>query len=82
LIPFASSPTFGFLYRSTVAYFPAAFILLIAAVKFLEVVIISIVNYGMRKEEKEFEMIQVFNSINTFLDTLIQESSGLLHQLF
>ncbi len=28
LMPFASSPTFGFVYRSTVATFPQAFLLL------------------------------------------------------
>ena len=57
-MPFASSPTFGFVYRSTVGHFPAAFLLLIASVKFVEGIIIAIVNYGMRKEDKELEKIR------------------------
>ena len=57
-MPFASSPTFGFVYRSTVSYFPAAFLLLIAAIKFVEGIIIAIANYGMRKEEREIEQLK------------------------
>ena len=57
LMPFASSPTFGFVYRSTVAYFPQAFLLLIAAVKLLEGSIVAVVNYGMRKERVLLEKL-------------------------
>ena len=35
LMPFAASPTFGLLYRSTVAYFPQAFLFLIIGVYLL-----------------------------------------------
>ena len=35
LMPFAASPTFGLLYRSTVAHFPQAFLFLIIAVYIL-----------------------------------------------
>ena len=34
-MPFAASPTFGLLYRSTVAHFPQAFLFLIIAVYLL-----------------------------------------------
>ena len=34
-MPFAASPTFGLLYRSTVAYFPQAFLFLIIGVYLL-----------------------------------------------
>ena len=55
-MPFASSPTFGFLYRNTVAHFPQAFLLLIASIKLVEGAIVTVVNYGMRKEEREMEL--------------------------
>ena len=35
-LPFASSPLFGFLYRATVATFPAAFLFLVAGLKLVE----------------------------------------------
>ena len=57
-MPFASSPTFGFVYRSTVAYFPQAFLLLIAAVKLLEGSIVGVVNYGMRRERVLLEKLE------------------------
>lgn len=57
-MPFASSPTFGFVYRSTVAHFPQAFLLLIAAVKLVEGTIVAIVNYGMRREEAEMKKLE------------------------
>ncbi len=38
LMPFAAGPLFGFLYRETVAYFPPAFLFLIAAFKLIEAV--------------------------------------------
>ncbi len=57
-MPFASSPTFGFVYRSTVGHFPAAFLLLIAAVKFLEGTIVAVVNFWMRKAEKDLDKIK------------------------
>ena len=57
-MPFASSPTFGFVYRSTVGHFPQAFLLLIAAVKLCEGLIVGVVNYGMRREEKELKKLE------------------------
>ena len=57
-MPFASSPTFGFVYRSTVGHFPQAFLLLIAAVKLCEGIIVGVVNYGMRREEKELKKLE------------------------
>ncbi len=36
-MPFAAGPAFGFLYRSTVATFPAAFLLVCAGLKIIQV---------------------------------------------
>lgn len=53
LMPFAASPTFGFLYRSTVATFPSAFILLVVSVYAVLLVLIMCVHYYMDKVHKK-----------------------------
>ena len=53
LVPFAASPAFGFLYKDTVATFPAAFLILIACIKGAEAILIAYINIGMRREEKK-----------------------------
>ena len=52
LMPFAASPTFGLLYRSTVADFPQAFLFLIIAVYLLVTVLTMIVHWLGNKAEK------------------------------
>ncbi len=39
-MPFAASPTFGFLYRSTVATYPQAYLFLVIAIYFLLMILI------------------------------------------
>lgn len=58
LMPFISSPTFGFLYKETVSYLPQAFLFLIASVKLVESVIVFVVNYGMRRELRRQEKLK------------------------
>ena len=52
LLPFAASPVFGLLYRSTVADFPQAFLFLIIAVYLLVTVLTMIVHWLGNKAEK------------------------------
>ena len=58
LLPFASSPAFGFLYRETVAYFPAAFLLLVAALKGLEGIVVIVVYIGVKLDAKKASTIE------------------------
>ena len=58
LLPFASSPAFGFLYRETVAYFPAAFLLLVAALKGLEGIVVIVVYIGVKLDAKKASSIE------------------------
>ena len=53
LLPFVSSPIFGFLYRETVGYFPQAFLLLVAALKFAEGCVVIIVWIGVKIDNKK-----------------------------
>ena len=53
LLPFAASPSFGFLYRATVEHFPAAFIFLIAGLKFVEGLVVFTVNIGTKLDAKK-----------------------------
>ena len=57
LVPFASSPLFGFLYRATVATFPAAFLFLVSAFKFVEMIVVIIVFIHAKKDEKKAKEI-------------------------
>ena len=52
LMPFAASPTFGLLYRSTVADFPQAFLFLIIGVYLLVALLTYIVHWLGNKAEK------------------------------
>ena len=51
-MPFAASPTFGFLYRATVAYFPQAFLFLVIAIYFFLLILVVIVHIMFTKVEK------------------------------
>ena len=55
LLPFGSSPLFGFLYRATVATFPAAFLFLVAGLKLIEAIIVLVVFVGVKKENKRIQ---------------------------
>lgn len=61
LLPFASGPLFGFLYRDTVAFLPQAFLLVVAGFKLIEGVVVLIVFVGVkrdqRKMKKELKMV-------------------------
>ena len=55
-MPFAASPTFGFLYRSTVEFFPQAFIFMVIGIYFVLLIIVFVVHFWMKKSlnsEKE-----------------------------
>ncbi len=52
-MPFAASPTFGFLYRSTVAYYPEAFILLLIGIYAILFFLTLGVHIGMAKVDKK-----------------------------
>lgn len=53
LVPFASSPLFGFLYRGTVATFPAAFLFLVAGIKLVEAIVVLAVYVGIKSDLKK-----------------------------
>ncbi len=53
LMPFAASPLFGFLYRGTVATFPAAFLFLVAGLKLIEAIVVLVVFVGVKRDDKE-----------------------------
>lgn len=53
LMPFAASPTFGFLYRSTVAYYPEAFLLMLVCFYVVLFFLILSVHIFMGKVEKK-----------------------------
>lgn len=57
LVPFASGPLFGYVYRKTVATRPNAFIFIIVALKMVSFFIVLVVNIGMRREEKKAQDI-------------------------
>ncbi len=48
-MPFAASPTFGFLYRSTVAYFPEAFLLMLICIYVLLFFLVLGVHISMHR---------------------------------
>ena len=58
LLPFVSSPIFGFLYRETVADFPQAFLLLVAALKFTEGCVVIIIWIGAKMDDKKAKMLK------------------------
>jgi hypothetical protein len=75
LVPFVSSPLFGFLYRGTVSYFPAAFLFLVAALKLVEGIVVFIVYIGLRREgnkiinkEKEVETYELGSLMKTDIE--------------
>ena len=53
LIPFGAAPLFGFLYRGTVAFFPAAFLFLVAGLKLMEAIVVLIVFVGVKRDDKQ-----------------------------
>lgn len=53
LVPFVSSPLFGFLYRETVAFFPAAFLFLAAGLKLIEAIVILVVFVGVKRDDSK-----------------------------
>ena len=61
-LPFASSPLFGFLYRATVATFPAAFLFLVAALKLVEGKNKSIIGLILNGPVKSNQKMAVFLS--------------------
>ena len=58
LLPFASGPLFGFLYRETVAYFPAAFLFLVAGLKCIEAIVVVVVFIGAKRDRKNEEILK------------------------
>ena len=52
LLPFATGPAFGYLYKNTVEHQPNAFLLLVIGIKFVLFVVVFLVNNGMRREER------------------------------
>ena len=52
LMPFAASPTFGFLYRSTVETTPQAFIYMVIGIYFVLLSIIFVVHFWTKKSLK------------------------------
>ena len=69
LVPFVSGPTFGFLYKATVATFPQAFIFLIIAIKVLVFFDILAVHLTMRRNRKKQR---------TILEAIANEEAGKL----
>jgi hypothetical protein len=55
LMPFATAPVFGFLYKSTVEYQSNAFLFLVAGLKGAVLVLMMIVRLKERKESSEVE---------------------------
>lgn len=53
LVPFASSPVFGFLYRETVSYLPAAFLFLVAGLKLIEAIVVLLVYVGVKQDDRK-----------------------------
>ena len=54
LLPFASWPIFGYLYKSTVAYQPNSFLFLVIGIKFLLFIVVLSVNQGMLREASRY----------------------------
>ena len=67
LVPFASSPLFGFLYRGTVATFPAAFLFLVAGLKLIEAIVVLVVFFNVKKQERK-ERKRMRKHLPTLLD--------------
>ena len=74
LLPFASSPAFGFLYRETVAYFPAAFLLLVAALKGLEGIVVIVVYIGVKLDAKKASSIEEHKKDEHEMHTLLENN--------
>ena len=55
LLPFASGPLFGFLYRDTVAFLPSAFLLVVAGFKLIEGVVVLIVFVGVKRDQRKMK---------------------------
>ena len=55
LLPFASGPVFGFLYRDTVAFLPSAFLLVVAGFKLIEGVVVLIVFVGVKRDQRKMK---------------------------
>ena len=65
LLPFASSPLFGFLYRETVAYFPAAFLFLVAGLKCIEAIVVVIVFIGAKRDRNNEEKLKKSHDLDS-----------------
>ena len=52
LIPFASGPIFGYIYKSTLEFQPNTFLFVLIGLKFLTLIIVSLINRFMRKENR------------------------------
>ena len=55
LIPFGAGPLFGFLYRDTVAKFPAAFLLVVAGFKLIEGIVVFIVFITIKMDQRKMK---------------------------
>lgn len=55
LMPFAASPTFGFLYKATVATFPQAFIFLVIAIYFVLLALISLIHFMAKSKDNKLK---------------------------
>ena len=58
LIPFGAGPLFGFLYRDTVAYFPAAFLLVVAGFKLIEGIVVFIVFITIKMDQRKMKHLK------------------------
>ena len=65
LLPFASSPLFGFLYRETVAYFPAAFLFLVAGLKCIEAIVVVVVFIGAKRDRQNEENLKKSHDLDS-----------------
>ena len=55
LLPFGSGPLFGFLYRDTVAKFPAAFLLVVAGFKLIEGIVVFTVFIMIKMDQRKMK---------------------------
>ena len=58
-MPFAAGPTFGFLYRATVAKTPQAFIYMVIGMYFFLLAVICIVHFWSKKQKKELKLAPI-----------------------
>ena len=58
-MPFAAGPTFGFLYRATVATTPQAFIFMVIVLYFFLLAVICVVHFWSKKALREQKLSPV-----------------------